>query len=89
MGKTFDLISKKVVLDTEGSWIYIGTLVDVDVQYYYLSEADAFDTSEVNMTKHEYLLKVRKDGLVINRKKMVIPRNKVVAITALEDIVEK
>lgn len=87
--KTLDFISKKVVLDTESSWIYIGTLVNEDKEYYYLSEADAFDTSEVNITKHEYLLKVKKDGLVINRKRIVIPRNRVVAITLLEDIVEK
>jgi len=88
MEPTFRLISKRVVFDTDGNWIYIGTLVDVDNQYYYLSDADAFDTSQVNITKHEYLIRVKKDGLVVNRKNIIIPKNKVFAITMLEDVVE-
>ncbi len=89
MKKPFNFVSKKVILDTESKWVYIGTLVEVDTQYYYLLEADAFDTSEVNITKHEYLMKVKKDGLVVNRKRVVIPKNKVIAITPLEDIIEE
>jgi hypothetical protein len=34
-------------------------------------------------------MKVKKDGLVVNRKRVIIPRSKVIAITPLEDIIEK
>ncbi|HOK81004.1 MAG TPA: hypothetical protein PK303_03750 [bacterium] len=82
-------ISKRVVLDTSTNWIYIGVLEGEDSHYYYLSEADAFDVSEVNMTKHEYLVRIKKDGLVVNRKKTIVAKEKVIAITLLEDIIEK
>lgn len=82
-------ISKRIVLDTSTNWIYIGVLEDEDRDYYYLSDADAFDVSEVNMTKHEYLVRIKKDGLVINRRKTIVAKEKVIAITLLEDIIEK
>jgi hypothetical protein len=89
MKEGFDFLLKRVVLDTSSTWIYIGTFEGQDEQYYYISDADAFDLSEVNMTRHEYLIKVKKDGFVSNRKKMIVAKEKVVAITLLEDIVEK
>lgn len=87
--KKMDFVSRIVVLDTDTSWIYIGTFKSEDEHYYYLSDADAFDMSEVNMTKHEYILKVKKDGLVVNRKNIVVAKEKIVALTLLEDIIEK
>ncbi|MCM8822325.1 MAG: hypothetical protein NC831_05870 [Candidatus Omnitrophica bacterium] len=83
------LISKPVVLDTVSSWIYTGILEREDAEFYYLIDADAFGASEVNMTKHEYLTKVKKDGIVANRKRTVVSKGKVIAITLLEDIIEK
>ncbi len=84
-----ELLSKVIVLDTSTSWIYVGVLDGEDDRYYYLSDADAFDISEVNMTKHEYLVKVKKDGLVTNRRKTIVVKQYVTAITLLEDIIEK
>lgn len=84
-----DFVSKVVVLDTVSSWIYIGTFDGEDDNYYYLSNADAFDVSEVNMTKHEYIAKVKKDGVVVNRKKIIVAKEKIIAMSLLEDIVEK
>lgn len=80
--------SKTVVLDTETGWIYIGVLEDEDDRYYYLTDVDAFDISEVNMTKHEYLVKVKKDGLTVNRKKTIVSKEHVIGLTLLEDIIE-
>ncbi len=87
--KKIDPVSKVVVLDTATSWIYIGTFDSEDDSYYYLSNADAFDISEINMTKHEYILKVKKDGLVVNRRNIIVHKEKIIALTLLEDIVEK
>lgn len=81
-------LSRTVVLDTETGWIYIGVLEDEDDRYYFLSDVDAFDISEVNMTKHEYLVKVKRDGLTVNRKKTVVAKEHVIALTLLEDIIE-
>ncbi len=80
---------KEVVIDTSTSWIYIGKLVKEDDSYIYLEDADAFDISETSLSKQEYLLMVKKDGVVPNRKSVKILKSKVVAITFFEDIIEK
>jgi len=84
-----DYKNNKVVIDTSTNWIYIGTLVDEDDVYFILEDADAFDISEVSLSKHEYLMRVKKDGVAPNRKKMKVLKSKVVGITLLEDIIEK
>lgn len=81
--------NEKVVIDTSTNWIYIGILKDEDNTYYILDDADAFDISETSLSKNEYLMMVKKDGIVPNRKKVKILKLKVVAITLLSDILEK
>ncbi|MGC8976766.1 MAG: hypothetical protein ACP5OB_04005 [Candidatus Ratteibacteria bacterium] len=82
-------INKNVVIDTSSTWIYIGKLIEEDDVYYYLEDVDAFDISETSLSKQEYLMMVKKDGVVPNRKNVRILKSKVVAITLLEDIIEK
>lgn len=81
--------NKNVVIDTTTTWIYIGKLIKEDNFYYYLQDVDAFDISETSLSKQEYLMMVKKDGIVPNRKNVKILKSKVVAITLLEDILEK
>ncbi|MCS7180145.1 MAG: hypothetical protein NZ891_02190 [bacterium] len=81
--------NKKIVVDTSTTWIYVGTLIDEDENYYYLEDVDAFDISETSLSKQEYLMMVKKDGVVPNRKNTKILKSKVVAITLLKDIIEK
>lgn len=81
--------NKNVVIDTTTTWIYIGKLIEEDNFYYYLQDVDAFDISETSLSKQEYLMMVKKDGIVPNRKNVKILKSKVVAITLLEDILEK
>jgi len=80
--------NEKVVIDTSTNWVYIGILKDEDNTYYILDDADAFDISETSLSKNEYLMMVKKDGIVPNRKKVKILKLKVVAITLLSDILE-
>jgi len=80
---------KKIVVDTSTKWVYIGTFKEEDNIYYVLEDADAFDIGEISLSKHEYLMLVKRDGVVPNRKKVKILKEKVVAITLLSDIIEK
>ncbi|MCM8784677.1 MAG: hypothetical protein NC827_00270 [Candidatus Omnitrophica bacterium] len=84
-----DYKNEKIVIDTSTSWIYIGTLVDEDESYYYLKDADAFDISETSLSKHEYLMMIKKDGIIPNRKSVKVLKSKVVGISLVKDILEK
>ncbi|MCM8767295.1 MAG: hypothetical protein NC921_00735 [Candidatus Omnitrophica bacterium] len=84
-----DYKNEKIVIDTSTSWIYIGTLVDEDETYYYLEDADAFDISETSLSKQEYLMMIKKDGIVPNRKRVKVLKSKVVGISLVKDILVK
>ncbi|MFN4226826.1 MAG: hypothetical protein ACK4F0_01625 [Candidatus Ratteibacteria bacterium] len=84
-----DYKNEKIVIDTSTSWIYIGTLIDEDETYYYLKDADAFDISETSLSKQEYLMMIKRDGIVPNRKSVKVLKSKVVGISLLKDILEK
>jgi len=77
---------KTVVLDTATAWIYLGTLAGEDGQFYILENADAFDSSETSLGKHEYLMMVAKDGIAVNRRRLRVLKRHVVSMSLLEDV---
>ncbi|HNS31769.1 MAG TPA: hypothetical protein PKN36_02190 [bacterium] len=80
---------KRVVVDTDSRWAYLGTFKSEDPVSITLEEADAFDHSEISLSKHEYMILVKNDGIAPNRKEINILKNKVIAITLLKDILDK
>ncbi|MCX8081908.1 MAG: hypothetical protein N3D17_00675 [bacterium] len=81
--------NKKVVLDTSTKWVYIGTLKEEDNTFFVLENADAFDVSDTSLSKHEYLMMVKKDGIAPNRRKVYVFKRIVTGITLIEDILTK
>lgn len=86
-GKTY--FNKIVVLDTSTKWVYIGTLKEEDNTFFVLEDADAFDVSDTSLSKHEYLMMVKKDGLAPNRRKVLVVKSIVTGITLIDDILTK
>ncbi len=81
-----DLIGRKVVLDTAGPILYLGTLQAVTGEGFWLSEADVHDRNEGNMNKEHYVIESRKQGISANRRRVLVLRTVVVSISALEDV---
>lgn len=78
--------NKYIVLDTNTNWLYIGIISNENDRFFILDDADAYDISETTLTKHEYLMKIKKDGVVANRKTVKVLKSSVIAITNLDDI---
>jgi len=77
-----------VVIDTDSDWIYLGTLSHIsDGMFVVLNDVDAFATQETTLTRHEYLIKVKHDGLVPNRRSVRVRKERIVAISLLDDII--
>lgn len=81
--------NKVVVLDTSTRWVYIGTLKEENNTFFILEDADAFDVSDTTLSKHEYVMMVKKDGVAPNRKKVLVYKAIVTGVTLLEDILTK
>ncbi len=86
-----DLISERVVLDTQGPLIYIGTLIHFDERGYWLTDADVHDRHDGHAGKELYVLEshlLEQAGTRnVNRKRVFVERHAVVSISRLADVV--
>ena len=79
-------LNRKVVIDTRSSWVYIGTLEQVEDDFIVLSDVDVHDNSLVEATKEFYVLESKKTGIKSNRHRVHINLNFVVSFSGLEEI---
>ena len=83
--------NRRVVLDTQGTLLYIGRLIAWDERGYWLEDADVHDQRDGHATKEEYLNTARqleKTGARhINRRRVFVERSAIVSVSALDDVV--
>ena len=76
-----------VVLDLNGPYVYIGTLIRWDAVYLHLEDADVHDMRDTKTTREVYLVEARRLGINSNRKLVMVRIADVVSISALEDVI--
>lgn len=81
------LLGRVVVLDTAGSIIFLGTLIDVKSDGFWLETADLRDKAEGHVSKERYVCEAAMNGVVSNRRRLFVFRHIVVSISALDDVV--
>ncbi len=79
-------IGQTVVIDLAEQHLAIGTLSEVSRDHIALTDADLHDRREANSTKDVYLIETRHIGVRVNRKRVVVPRHIVLAVSRLEDV---
>lgn len=81
------LVGRKVVLDTAGPLIYLGTLERVTREGFWLERADIRDRNEGHDTKEEYICAAQKLGIRENRRRIFVFAGVVVSLSALDDVI--
>ena len=85
------LVDHRVVIDTNGPMVYIGTLRSSAAAGYWLADADVHDRSDGHSTKEVYINEVHameKSGVRrVNRRRVFIERHAVVSVSSLSDVV--
>lgn len=81
------LINQRVVLDTFGPIVYLGTLVEVTESGVWLSGADIHDCRDGHATKELYVLDAGRDGINPNRQRIYVLWAGIASISRLEDAV--
>ncbi len=74
-----------VVIDLDSGHVLIGELLDFSRQHLVFRQADLHDCTQANSSKEVYLAEAYRYGVNINRKAVAIPRNRLLAISRLED----
>lgn len=83
------LVGHVVVLDVTTRYVYVGTLSGLDRHYLDLRDADVHDLRDTaNTTRELYVLEAKRHGFHRNRKRVLVRREDVVSVSALDDVVE-
>jgi hypothetical protein len=83
-----ELIGEKVVVDMRSQYVCLGTLTRVDAGFLELKNADVHDLRDTDTTRENYVAASVATGIKRNRKRVLVNREEVTAISKLEDVVE-
>jgi small nuclear ribonucleoprotein (snRNP)-like protein len=84
-----EMVGHKIVVDLRSEFVCLGTLVGYDEHFLELRNADLHDLRDTDTTRENYVAESRITGIKRNRKRMLLVRTDLVAITLLEDVVSK
>ncbi len=82
-----EYISKKVVIDLKSHYVCLGTLSQVDEFHLEIINADLHDLRDCDSTRENYIVSTTSTGIKRNRRRVVIMKSEVVAISLLKDVV--
>lgn len=84
-------LRRRVVLDTQGPLLFIGTLASFDERGFWLLDADVHDRNDGHSTKEVYISNARllEQGGArnVNRRRVFVDRSVVASVSGLDEIV--
>jgi small nuclear ribonucleoprotein (snRNP)-like protein len=83
-----ELIGQRVVVDLRGEFVCLGTLLRIDEHFLELRNADLHDLRDTDTTRENYVAACLTTGIKRNRRRLLLVRDEIVAISRLEDVVE-
>jgi small nuclear ribonucleoprotein (snRNP)-like protein len=83
-----EYLNQTVVLDLASPFVCLGTLIEFDDLYLKLKNADMHDLRDTDTNRENYVAASRATGVKRNRKKVLVPRSQIVAISLLDDVTE-
>ena len=81
-----ELIGERVVIDLQSPYVCLGTLSRADEHFLEVKAADFHDLRDTDTTRENYVAASVKTGVKRNRKKVLLFRAEVVAISRLADV---
>ena len=84
-----DFMSQRIVVDMRSPFVCLGTLKRVDEAWLELANADLHDLRDTQSTRELYVAESRATGIKRNRKRVLILRADVVAVSLLDDVVDE
>ena len=84
-----EYLNERVVLDMSSMFVCLGKLARYDDHFIELRNADIHDLRDTETTRELYIADSVATGIKRNRKRVLIRRTEVVAISLLEDVVDE
>lgn len=83
-----ELAGQKVVIDLGSQYVALGTLTRHDDHFVELKNADWHDLRDTDTSRENYVAASVATGVKRNRKRVMIARHDIAAISRLEDVVD-
>lgn len=83
-----EFVNQPVVIDFRDEYVCLGTLTRVEDHYFELRNADLHDLRDTDTTRENYVASSVATGVKRNRKRVVVFRAEVVAISLLTDVAD-
>jgi small nuclear ribonucleoprotein (snRNP)-like protein len=84
-----EYLGHKVVVDLSSTFVCLGKLTRTDAHFLELKHADLHDLRDTDTTRENYIAESVATGVKRNRKRVLIRRDEVVAVSLLEDVVDE
>jgi hypothetical protein len=84
-----EFVESKVVIDLVSPYVCLGKLASYDEHFLDVRNADLHDLRDTETTRELYIADSVATGIKRNRKRVLIRRSEVVAISKLEDVVDE
>ena len=84
-----EYVGQAVVIDLRSPFVCLGTLKAVDETWLELRNADLHDLRDTQTSRENYVAESRITGVKRNRKRILVVRADVVAVSLLEDVVNE
>lgn len=84
-----ELIGQRVVIDLRGEYVCMGTLGRVDEHFLELRNADLHDLRDTDTTRENYVAESVATGIKRNRRRLLLVRTEIVAVSRLDDVVDE
>ena len=84
-----EFVNEKVVVDLRGEYVCLGTLKSVDDHFLELRNADLHDLRDTDTSRENYVAASVATGVKRNRKRVLIARAEVVAVSRLADVIDE
>jgi small nuclear ribonucleoprotein (snRNP)-like protein len=84
-----EFLNTRVVVDLSSPYVCLGKLTRFDDHFLELKNADLHDLRDTETTRENYVADSVATGVKRNRKRVLVRRAEVVAVSLLEDVVDE
>ena len=84
-----EFLNQKVVVDLSSLFVCLGRLARYDDHFLELKNADLHDLRDTDTTRELYVADSVATGVKRNRKRVIIRRSEVVAVSLLDEVVDE
>jgi hypothetical protein len=84
-----EFTGQKIVVDLRSPYVCIGTFTRADDKFIEMKNADLHDFRDTDTDRENYVAASKATGIKRNRKRVLVVRDDVVAVSRLEDVVDE